>query len=72
MLFHGSDASVGLMLGSFFALIITIVFVCSKKGTCLSVMSWLMHTGRLQGNGTGNPDSYICMDTESNDRQSGC
>ena len=31
--FSESDASVGLMLGSFFAMVITIAFLCSKKSS---------------------------------------
>ena len=64
--FSNSDASVGLMFGSFFAFVITIVFYAVRKVLKFSESMACV------------PDGFkamvpaICMDTESNDRQSWC
>lgn len=67
--FSASDASVGLMLGSFFALVVTVVFYAhlEKYFKFRESMDVFRKDSRL---GTCNPDPDICMDIKSNDRQS--
>ena len=62
--FSQSDASVGLVLGSFFAdLVITILLYVVRKvlpfRDCMA-----LYPGGLQSHGSGNPDPDLCMDLE--------
>ena len=68
--FSQSDASVGLVLGSFFGLVITIVFISDTS--CYEFQRlYGVYSGRIQGNGTCDPDPYFCLDIEGHDRQLG-
>ena len=69
--FSQSDASVGLVLGSFFGLVITIVLISDTS--CYEFQRlYGVYSGRIQGNGTCNPDPYFCLDIEGHDRQPWC
>lgn len=66
--FAGSDASVGLALGSIFALLLTILYYCLRPDYELPGMLRLSAL-RFQGNGSRNPDPDLCLDLKGHDRQ---
>ena len=67
--FSGSDASVGLMLGSVFALLFTIAFYCIRRSMTFREA---MGSGRISGHGAGHSDFDLCLDVEVHDRFTGC
>ena len=69
--FSASDASVGLMLGSFFAFVITVIFYALRRVLKFTDSMACIPDG-FKAMVPGNPDPDICMDTESYDRQSWC
>ena len=64
--FSNSDASVGLAVGSAFALVITIALYVSRQSAWIQRMHGL-HPGGIQSHGTGYHDPDLCMDLESHD-----
>lgn len=65
--FSGSDASVGLMLGSSFALVITIVFLSAAQA--YELLRNDGHAARgLQGHGPSNTDTDLRLVPQGNDR----
>ena len=69
--FSQSDASVGLALGSFFGLVITVILYIARRVLSFRECMACIPEG-FKANGSGYSDPYLCMDAEGHDRQSGC
>ena len=67
--FSQSDASVGLVLGSFFGLVITILLYMVRKVLPFRDCMACIPEG-LQIHGSSNTDPDLCMDLKEYDRQS--
>ena len=67
--FSNSDASVGLVLGSFFRTNHNDCIVCGTQSIEFLGL-YVMYSGRIQGDGASNHDPDICVDIKSDDRQS--
>ena len=65
--FAGSDASVGLVFGSFCALVITLAFYLIRNVLLQRVHG--LPAGGLQADGSGHPDPHPRMVSEGHDRQ---
>ena len=64
--FSASDASVGLLLGSAFALVFSLIYFGLRRSMSFSSMMSCISRG-IQGHGPRYPHSQFCLDAESDD-----